>query len=206
MSTPEETTVITEEKPIEEETTGTNTVRISLGNIKKSSLPKKLSGETSTPAPTDASTPITPKIHAPSKIQLSAIKSQKKPEKKQETPVVTKAQAEQEDTEEKVSDTLTKADLRLDVEIEEKKETKLSREEIQKKYAHNLPQIIKPAEGEIFSQYTSEFIEKEPHIMEKIRKLKEMPRTRPLFVSSLVLVTIAGIGLLFYIDPGTHSL
>jgi hypothetical protein len=42
--------------------------------------------------------------------------------------------------------------------------------------------------------------------MEKIKKLKSLPKTRPLFVSSLIIFTIAWIWLLFYIDPENHSI
>ena len=58
---------------------------------------------------------------------------------------------------------------------------------------------------ELFSNYEGAFAKKDDSIMKKIKKLKSLPKTRPLFVSSLIIMTIIWIWWIFYIDPKNHS-
>lgn len=59
--------------------------------------------------------------------------------------------------------------------------------------------------NELFSNYVSSFKEKEDSLLAKIKKLKNLPKTRPVFLSVIILITISWIWMLFVIDPDTHS-
>jgi hypothetical protein len=52
-------------------------------------------------------------------------------------------------------------------------------------------QVENKEKQELFSNYEAAFAKKKDSIMEKIKKLKSLPKTRPLFVSSLIIFTIA---------------
>lgn len=67
-------------------------------------------------------------------------------------------------------------------------------------------QVINEPKKELFANYEAAFAKKKDSIMQKIQKLKNLPKTRPLFVSSLIIITVTWIWWLFYIDPKTHSL
>jgi len=59
--------------------------------------------------------------------------------------------------------------------------------------------------SEIFWNYTSEFKWKENIIFENFKKLKNLPKTNPIFVWTIILITISFIWSLFVLAPEKHS-
>lgn len=59
---------------------------------------------------------------------------------------------------------------------------------------------------DLFWNYESKFEKDKKTIIEKLKKLKVIPKTRLWFLFSLTIITIIGISVLFYIDPKTHSI
>ncbi|MDD3646460.1 MAG: hypothetical protein PHH06_03555 [Candidatus Gracilibacteria bacterium] len=64
----------------------------------------------------------------------------------------------------------------------------------------------KEANKEIFSQYKSDFVKNKETIIDGIKKLKNIPKTRIGLVVLLVLISSIGIGSLFIINPEIHSI
>lgn len=62
-----------------------------------------------------------------------------------------------------------------------------------------------PETKEIFTKYTSDFVKNKETVIERIKKLKNIPKTRMWLLASLVLISSVWIWSLFIINPEIHS-
>ncbi len=58
----------------------------------------------------------------------------------------------------------------------------------------------------LFTNYKSEFENKENAVLAQIKKLKNLPKTRPLFVASLIWLLVFGLIGLYFINPEKNNL
>jgi len=67
-------------------------------------------------------------------------------------------------------------------------------------------ELVVEEEEELFSTYKSDFIKKENFILEKIKKIKNLPKTRFWMLILLISFVFIIIAWLFYFDPEHHNI
>lgn len=98
--------------------------------------------------------------------------------------------------------------ISLSKEIEEQKEISSTNKynEIKKINDNKNSHSINIQKNELFKNYNSDFQKNEKNILQRIRNLRFIPRTRIWLLISLISFTILSITLLFIIDPKHNSL